>query len=565
MLSALWNKCKEIRLKLVLLLGVIIVDAFLAAISISLILPVANASFKTEESGVSEYITKFLPESFNGDVYMLLLALAFLLFIKFAVAFVKTIYSIRLAENLQLSWQKDLTHQIMKLPYKLVASEQHGKVINSLVQETSQACNFVFNYLVFMSQLTVSVSVVATLFIVNWVWIGSILIVAIIAWFTVGRIFFLLAARLGKNSIKLKQKLNNVVIESLRGIKDIKISNSETLQIAKVYERASDLNKNNIAMRIAQSLPVLGKDLVFAMIIVLIVVFMPRDVEAVKTLMPQIALFLVAFAQLATNLSAISTLRFKIVQKFESFKLISELLDETKSAQMEDLYKGNEITDIGDKITLKDIEFDYDENAPILKGLNLEIKRGEVICISGPSGSGKTTLMDLITRLYTPRAGIMSSNAGDIQQGSLASWRKLIGYVPQDPVIYYGSIKDNITLEHENVSDQDVMDACVTAELIEDINAMPDGLDTKLHEGGSNLSGGQRKRLALARAIAHKSQMIILDETTNAIPELLEKKIIENLREKQVSVIIISHRESTYEIVDRTYQMQNGKLALLES
>lgn len=557
MLLNIWNNCKPLRLKLVVLLGFIVLEALLAAFSISMILPITNAALGG--AGDQSWITEYMPEFLKGQTRLLLGVLACMLLLQFFVSMISTLFSIYTTENLRLNWQITLGRKYIHQPMKHITAQRQGKVINNLIYETDIACSFIFNYLTYASQIVIMLAVLALLFSVNWLWMSVTMGACILGWVLVGRPYFRFARKLGKLAVTLNQDLNAIMYETFNGIKDIKISNSEAFQIRKIKALATANNKNRRMKKLAQIFPKFAKDLVMAVVVIYIAVTMPTDLEEIKGIMPQIALFLVAFTQIAANVTNIASIRFKVMSKFASFVLVTDILNASES-QPEDLKKGEDIRQLGDYVRIQSASFRYDSDAPVLQGLDMEIKKGQVVCIIGPSGAGKTTLIDLLARLYELEGGAIETDKGNAGQFSLASWRQLIGYVPQEPVIYYGSVRENITLGHKGISDEDIMRACEIAAVGDFIQSLPQGLDTMLSERGGNLSGGQKKRLALARALALRSQIIILDETTNAIQESAERQIIENLRQNpDLTLIIISHRESTLELADVCYNIDGGK------
>ncbi|MAE50975.1 MAG: hypothetical protein CMH27_04120 [Micavibrio sp.] len=563
MLFKIWKHCRELRLKLSLLLFITVLDAFLATFSISLVLPITSAALGSGgESDV--WFNQYIPGGMADNIKLLLFFMAIILCIKFFVTLLRVLLSIYYTEDLRLQWQKDLSKNYILQPLKAINANRQGMVVNDLIYETGNGASFIFNYLSYLSLIIITASVLILLLTINWFWMGLALIVCALGWFTVGRTYFKYARRLGKKAIALNQDLNAIMIESIQGIKDIKISNSETFHTGKIEEIAEATNYNRKLVKIAQDFPVFAKDLIFAVTVVVIALYMPTDLEQVKTVMPQIALFIVAFTKLASSISQISSFRFKVTSKYPSFKLVIKLLN-TQKAPPENLETGKKVASFGDYIRLKDVHFGYDEDKPVLDGVDIEIRKGQIVCITGPSGSGKTTIMDVLTRLYDIDSGNIEVPQGDAGQFSLGSWRQLIGYVPQDPIIYYGTIRENITLGHPDISDDDVHEACRLAGITDLLDSLPEGINAMLYEKGENLSGGQKKRLALARVIAHKCQLIILDETTNAIQEQAEREILANLKQNEdLTIIIITHRESTMKLADVNYRIEAGRAVQID-
>ncbi len=559
MFAKIWKNLKALRPVLILMLAVTLLDALLSAFSISLILPVTNAALGGVED--QSWTIRYIPEQFQTDTSFMLFLLGSILCLKLVVSIIRVVFSIHLTENVRLKWQLALSQQYILSPYQVIAKEKKGVLVNDLIFEADTAASFIYNYLNYLAQIFIIGAVLLILTAVNWLWLIASILGGSVVWFVLGRPYFRLARRLGKRGIALNQSLNSSLYESLNGIKDIKISHSEDFQINKIAKLGRDTNTNRKSKKIANAVPALGKEFVLAFAVLLIAIILPSDLNEVKVLMPQIALFIAAFARLTANVSTITALRFKITSQFPSFKLILRRLK--NAVGQEDLYKGHQVKSLSQFLDIKDLVFYYDSQEPVLRGVNMRIETGKTTCIRGPSGSGKTTLIDLLARLYEPVSGTIKNGKTPISDYSLSSWRSLIGYVPQEPVIYYGTIRDNICLGNENISEDQILKACKIATVDEFVEALPEGYETILHENGANLSGGQKKRLALARALAQGCKLIVLDETTSAIEEKAEKEIIANLQEdKDLTLIIITHRESTLRLADACYAVKDGTVSL---
>lgn len=560
MFFEIWGKLRSLRIVLFLIMVVVVLDAILSAVSISMILPLTNAAMGGVED--QSWLIRYIPETIRTDTTLLIYVLVFILALKVLTSVLRVIFSIHITENIRLSWQVELSRIYVLQPFGLLAKEKKGKLINDLIQETDTAASFVFNYINYLAQFFIMGTILIVLLSINWIWIAGIASLGLGAWIVIGRPYFNLASRLGKRGIKLGRALNSAMYESLNGIKDIKISRSEEYQLSKISLVGAQTNRNRKLRKVAHATPTLGKEFVLVLAAIGIALFMPKDLEQVESLIPQIALFIAAAVRLTSNVSTIAALRFKVTAQFPSFKLIVKNIN-SKLIPKEQLNDGKCVDDLADVLEFKNLHFNYDNEGPILQGLSMQIQKGKTTCIQGPSGSGKTTLVDILSRLYDPKSGSIYNGKVRFSEYSIASWRKLIGYVPQEPVLYYGSLEENIRLGDDTITDAEIRRACELANVNEFVEKLPDGYRSILHEAGSNLSGGQKKRLALARALAHRCQLIVLDETTSAIEELSERQIIENLQSvKDLTLIIITHRKSTLEMADRCYSIRKGQAFL---
>lgn len=214
-------------------------------------------------------------------------------------------------------------------------------------------------------------------------------------------------------------------------------------------------------------------------------------------------------------------------------------------------------------IVFKDLVFSYkDRNFDILKNINLTIKKGEKVGIIGRVGSGKSTIAKLILNLYEPSKGSILVDNTDIRQIDPVDLRHAIGYVPQEPFLFMGTIRDNITVGDSYATDEEILEASKIAGVHEILGKHESGYDLIVGERGEGLSGGERQAVTLARAILSKPEILILDEPTNSIDELSEAKFKENLKKIIVdkTVIIITHKPSILSLIDRLIVLEDGKV-----
>ena len=214
-------------------------------------------------------------------------------------------------------------------------------------------------------------------------------------------------------------------------------------------------------------------------------------------------------------------------------------------------------------IVLENVMFQYTPNAPlVLKNIYLTIPENKVTAIVGGSGCGKSTLLKLLVRLYNPTYGTIKMGGMNVQSVNLRRWRELCGVVMQDGKLFSESILNNIVLDDEHINYDKLRECCRIAQIDEEINAMPKGFDTLVGENGRGLSGGQRQRLLIARALYRNPKMLFLDEATNALDTINERKITEALNAAFTdrTVVVIAHRLSTIRHADQIVVLDHGNI-----
>lgn len=272
-----------------------------------------------------------------------------------------------------------------------------------------------------------------------------------------------------------------------------------------------------------------------------------------------VSLYQTYFTSLVAKVSGIVALLPIITKGTESVHSIGEILS---SFDVED-YKGKQkMTTLRGEYEFRDICFHYaDDDRKVLNNLNLKINPGETIALVGESGSGKTTIINMAIGFFRPTEGDMFIDGKNSKDLDLQSYRKHIAVVPQNTILFSGTIRDNITYGRTNVSDEEVMAAVEAANLRHVISKLPDGLNTSIGEHGDKLSGGQRQRISIARAIIRKPDVIIFDEATSALDTVSEAEIqnaINNLT-KDKTTFIVAHRLSTIRNADKIAVMRDGR------
>jgi len=213
-------------------------------------------------------------------------------------------------------------------------------------------------------------------------------------------------------------------------------------------------------------------------------------------------------------------------------------------------------------LTAHDAAFSYVEDRPALAGLNLTVERGQMLGVIGPSGAGKTTLAQLILGLRPPQSGFIRAAGVDLRDIDRAWWTSRVALVPQDPLLFTGTVAENIRFFRDDIPPSALAVAARQANVQKDIEALPHGFDTHLGERGSQLSGGQRQRLSIARALVGSPELIVLDEPTSALDGASEALIRQTLADLHgsVTVVIIAHRMSTLDLCDEILVVEEGRV-----
>jgi len=245
-----------------------------------------------------------------------------------------------------------------------------------------------------------------------------------------------------------------------------------------------------------------------------------------------------------------NTLR-RVYDAFADASEMAEILERTKGV-------------MDGTIELDDVSFSFDSERSVLRNFMLSIPGGEKMALVGPSGAGKSTITRLVLRLYDPSTGVIRIDGQDLRQVTQQSLRRAISYVPQEPMLFHRSLRDNIRYGRRGAIEEEVIEAAKRAHCHEFISQLPQGYDTMVGERGVKLSGGERQRVAIARAILKNAPILILDEATSSLDSESEALIQDALAElmQGKTVIAIAHRLSTIMKMDRIIVMESGRVAL---
>jgi ATP-binding cassette subfamily C protein len=221
--------------------------------------------------------------------------------------------------------------------------------------------------------------------------------------------------------------------------------------------------------------------------------------------------------------------------------------------------------DTGGDFRFEQVSFTYD-STPVLDEVNLTIGAKQITVLKGLSGSGKTTLVDILIGLHRPQTGRVLLGGTPLNDIDVGALRRRIGYVTQDLSLLHATIRENICLGDESLTEDDVANAVKFAGLDDLIAALPQGLDTSAGEMGARLSGGQRQRIALARALVTRPDILILDEVTSALDPATEAEIVNNIRSlaHAFTIIVITHRDAWVEVADRLYEVRGGRVQAVD-
>ena len=358
-----------------------------------------------------------------------------------------------------------------------------------------------------------------------------------------------------------------ILEESIAGVRVVQSFTRERYEIRRFgesIERTFDLAMKRVRLSslFGPSISFLGFGAVVS-----IFWFGGHEVLAGRLTAGQLFMFLVLTLTIAGSIGQFSGLWTSLQEALGATRRLFELLD-TRSDILE-IPAAPALPPVEGRIALENVSFAYtdDPGTSILAGIDLEVRPGEVLALVGPSGAGKTTLANLIPRFFDPTAGRVLIDGHDLRRVQVYSLRAQIGIVPQETLLFGGSVRENIQYGRLEAGEEEIVAAAQSANAHDFILQLPNGYDTLVGERGVKLSGGQRQRVAIARAILKNPRVLLLDEATSSLDsesEGLVQEALERLMQGRTS-IVIAHRLSTIQNADRIAVLEDGRLVELGS
>ena len=460
-------------------------------------------------------------------------------------------------KNLQINLGKE----ILNITQKDMDQNSSGMFIQRIMNDTEKMADFIsWGGLDNIRQLLANIGALfATLIINRQVFLYYLFVTIALTLVNIKR-----TKKYGKKDIQFRNKSENVsglIGELVRGIKDIKMLNAKKSFMIKLQENITDQNQKRfemakINMIYKYIIDTLKAIFEFGLIILLIYLVQNNTI----TIAIAIALFNYKSGIMTTVMEKISNL-LDLTKSFNiSCDRVFSILDNKTFGK--ETFGKKHLNNIKGNVEFKNVTFGYSQKNTILKDLNFKLDSGEMIGIVGKSGAGKTTIFNLLCKMYTIKSGeilIDNENINELDEDSI---RGNVTIINQSPYIFNMSIRDNLKLVKEDLTDEEMIDACKIACLDEFINTLPNKYDTIVGENGVVLSGGQKQRLAIARALIQKTKIILFDEATSSLDNETQSEIqkaILNLK-NQYSILIIAHRLSTIINCDRIMILENGKI-----
>ncbi|KAA0913667.1 ABC transporter ATP-binding protein [Psychrobacter sp. ANT_WB68] len=565
---------KKDKLSILLMMLLIFMSSCLEVLGIGIILPYLAILLDTEKILTLPFMSEIystLKDSglVNGITHFLILS-TFLIIVFYWLKNIFFIFSLRYQVgfnyNLYTRMSSDLLHYYLNESYLQHINRNTSDIIRNVNQQTLDLIQgFLFPILLLVTEVLVVLLLLAFLIAINPI---ATLYVFVLIGVCVTGIFYYSRAKLqesGEIVARNRSASNKAVLQSLGSFKTTKMLGKEAFFVNSFNSAVQQMSIANQYLDLTQSLPRFFLETSIVTVMMSLAMILLYQGQPSGELILMLSVFGLAGIRLLPSmnriLNALNSIKYMQGVLKDVMRDIVSATNMNNTVQINENFRTNEF--VFESLTLKNINFNYVANTPVLKNISLTIERNQSIGFVGHSGSGKSTLIDIMLGLLSQDTGNTLINGRDIDD-VLPEWQRNVGYIPQDIYLIDDTIKANIAfgVKEDYIDYAQVMTVLEVAQLDDLVCSLPNGVETVIGERGVKLSGGQRQRIGIARALYHNPQILVMDEATAALDNVTEKafmRAINNLKGKK-TLIMIAHRLSTVKDCDIICFMENGEI-----
>ena len=465
-----------------------------------------------------------------------------------------------IAQRVIIDVRELLYIKFQKLQLSYYEKKQTGTIMSYITNDVAALQAALVDSLIEMvTELSILIGSLIMMFYLDW----KLSIVTLVVVPVIGQAMKVFGRKLKMSGALIQERtaeITSLLQESISGVRVVKSFAREDYEI-KRFQNQNDLNfRANMKSVQLSSLLTPTVEFLAAVIVAVILWFGGYQVVNGALTAGALVAFLTYAVNLANPVKRISRVYGTINKAMAAAERVFNVLDTEE--ELKDKPNAIELPKISGTVKFDHVSFGYKEGVNVLHDLTLEAKPGQVIAFVGPSGAGKSTIANLIPRFYDVTAGSIKIDDIDIRDVKIQSLREQIGVVPQETMLFSGSVKDNIRYGRLDATDEEIIEAAKAANAHNFIMNLSDGYETKIGERGITLSGGQRQRIAIARAILKNPRILILDEATSALDTESEEIVQEALDKLMIgrTSFVIAHRLSTIIHADKIIVLENGRV-----
>ena len=558
----------------------ILIGGVLETMSVSMMLPVVQVIMDPDSLMTNAYVSGIVKmlhiDSGRQLIILMLGALIVLFVIKNAYLLFQTYVQNTFVTRNRNRMISRVMREFLNRPYEEYLGADIPTVFRLTDSDIPNAFELILVMIQMLTEVVVTVFICCALVIVSPAMCLFIVVIFLGMTIMITKVLKPRLNAIGRRNQSIQSRIAKWRIQSIYGLKDVKVLHREEFFVRNYYE--SGAIGANVARNYAvlNNLPRLLIESVFmAAMLLFIMIYMLRGGD-ISVLIPQLSAFAVAAVRVMPSASRINTYLSQIAYSQPCLDYLYEnLTAEMKvdvNGSVTGLTKGDQgqaetdrhPLELKDKIVLDHISFTYpNTEKPIFTDAHMEVHKGQSVGIMGPSGAGKSTIVDILLGLLHAQEGTITCDGVNIFD-DYASWLGKIGYIPQAIYLIDESIRDNIAfgIDADKIDDKRIWEVLEEAQLKEFVEELPDGLDTTIGDRGVRISGGQRQRLGIARALYHNPEILVFDEATSALDGDTEKAVMDavNSFHGRKTMVIIAHRLNTIAKCDVIYKVENEKI-----
>jgi subfamily B ATP-binding cassette protein MsbA len=466
----------------------------------------------------------------------------------------------RVGQRIVTALRLRVVEHLTTLSLDFFAKRRTGELMSRVSNDVGTVQQVATTVPVDLAKQTVTfLGAIALLLYMNWrLCLAVLAVVPLVV--LVARIFGRRLKTLSTESQDRTAESSTILEEMISGIKLVK---SFVMERHEVDRLAAQLGRADaVALRRATLMGVFVPVITVLTLIGALGVLWYGGVQVIRGAMTpgDLVAFLLYGGILMGPFSAVARLFTQIKEAQGAMQRVTEILNEQPSVQ--DAPRAASLGSVAGRIAVRDVGFSYDQGRPVLQGVSLTAEPDQIVALVGPSGGGKTTLVHLIHRFYDPQLGVILLDNRDLRSIRLADLYAQIAFVPQETMLFGGTVEDNIRFGRPSATREEMVAAASAAHANGFIQALPNGYETVVGEKGVRLSGGQRQRIAIARAILKNPRILLLDEATSALDnesEVLVQDALDKLMRNRTT-IVVAHRLSTIQRADQILVMDQGRI-----
>lgn len=504
-----------------------------------------------------ETISKF---SFSEVIIVfLILLITILFFLKNILLVFLQWFQVNYVSKLSSEWQNILYSGYLKNSYNFYFNNSASKLLHN-INQSSVLSTGINSFLIIVTDSILIISLI--LFLIFLQPVETILTFIIFAISCV-ILYSLIKGKIetiGKKSHYYEGQRQSLTLDSFSGIREIKLNNKEDM-FSEIFRKVNWLAlKMGIYKAVISAIPRFWLETTFLICLNIIVIVIFYTSDSILNSLQIIAVFAAAAFRIMPSSGRIMVNLNILKTNLPVSQIVQDEINNLENVK----YKSVEKIDFENKITIKDLKFKYEKDqSNVLENINLEIKKKSIIGITGVSGSGKSTFLDLFIGLIIPDSGEILADNKNIKS-NIKGWQNKIGYVSQEVFLINDSFAKNISYEmdEKNIDYKKINELIKILNLDKFINNLENKIHSNVGERGIKISGGQMKRISIARALYKNPSILILDETLSSLDTETETKIMSEIKsiDQNLTIIIVSHRPGTLDLCDEVYRINNGNL-----